>query len=265
MIRWLPLAVVVLAQIAYPLAPGDIRAPLVVLTVAAGYAASVGHAFSTRGTRVGAALVVITTGGGLAVEAIGVATGVPFGEYRYGDALGPKLLGVPLVIPLAWTWIAWPAWLVAGQLVAGRLVAGRLGAGRLGAGSARAARIVVAGTGLAAWDLFLDPQMEAEGYWRWTAPEPVTLPGVPEIPVWNYVGWLFVSVLMMAALADTVGPRGAGVDRREDAPMLALFLWTYFSSIVAHAVFLGLPASAAWGALGMGLIAVPLTIGLLRR
>ncbi len=34
--------------------------------------------------------------------------------------------------------------------------------------------------------------------------------------------------------------------------MLALYLWTYASSVLAHAVFLGLPASAAWGALGMG-------------
>jgi putative membrane protein len=45
--------------------------------------------------------------------------------------------------------------------------------------------------------------------------------------------------------------------------MLALYLWTYYSSVLAHAVFLGLPASAGWGALGMGLIAVPLTVRLI--
>jgi putative membrane protein len=46
--------------------------------------------------------------------------------------------------------------------------------------------------------------------------------------------------------------------------MLALYLWTYASSVLAHAVFLGLPASAAWGGLGMGAVAVPLAVRLSR-
>ena len=33
--------------------------------------------------------------------------------------LGPKLAGVPLIIPLAWTWMAWPAWLAAVRLTGG--------------------------------------------------------------------------------------------------------------------------------------------------
>jgi putative membrane protein len=40
--------------------------------------------------------------------------------------------------------------------------------------------------------------------------------------------------------------------------MLALYLWTYFSSMLALAVWLDLTAAAAWGALGMGLVALPL-------
>ncbi len=46
--------------------------------------------------------------------------------------------------------------------------------------------------------------------------------------------------------------------------MLALYLWTYASSVLAHAVFLGLPASAAWGAAVMGLVALPLAVRLWR-
>ena len=46
--------------------------------------------------------------------------------------------------------------------------------------------------------------------------------------------------------------------------MFALYLWTYFSSVLAHAVFLGLPASALWGAAGMAVVAVPLAVTLLR-
>lgn len=243
MARWLPLATLIVAQVAYPLVAGEARAALVVITVVLGYVASVGHAFATRGPRVGIALVAVTTGGGFAIEAFGLATGFPFGRYEYGPALGPRLLNVPLVIPLAWTWMAWPTWLSAGAV-------------------ARSAwgRVLLAGVGLAAWDLFLDPQMVAEGYWRWTAPS-LTLPGVDDIPVVNYVGWLAVALLMMVALARVAPP--AGLDG--GAPMFVLYLWTYISSVVAHAVFLDLPASAFWGGLGMGALALPLAVRLTRR
>ena len=239
---WGPLAALVLVQIGYPLVGGSTRAWFVVVTVVLGYAASVLHAVTTRGWRTGLILVLVTTGGGFAVEALGVATGVPFGSYVYSGALGPRPLGVSWVIPLAWTWMAWPAWLAAGRLAQGRL-----------------ARALTAGYALAAWDVFLDPQMVAEGYWRWADPHPA-LPGVPGIPVGNYLGWLAVGIVLMALLALDPGARAGG----PDAPMLALYLWTYASSVLAHAVFLDLPASAAWGAAAMGLVAVPLAVTLWR-
>ncbi|GAA1037665.1 carotenoid biosynthesis protein [Virgisporangium ochraceum] len=238
---WLLLAALVLLQIGYPLTSGSTRAGLVTVTVVAGFVLSVGHAAVTRGPRVAAVLVVVTCVGGLATEALGVATGFPFGHYDYGDTLGGKVLGVPWVIPLAWTWMAWPAWLAAGVLASTRVV-----------------RVLVAGVGLAAWDLFLDPQMVAERYWTWSGAF-AGLPGVPEIPVRNYLGWLLVAVVMMALLSS-VPPTSPA-----DGPMHALYLWTYCSSVLAHAVFLGLPWSALWGGLGMGLVAVPLGVRLWRR
>jgi uncharacterized membrane protein len=239
---WALLGALVLTQICYPLTEGRARAACTVLTVVLGYLLSVSHAGLTRGARAAGALVAVATLGGWAVEAVGVATGFPFGTYDYAGTLGPKLLGVPLIIPLAWTWMAWPAWLAADRLT-----------------RSPAARIAVAAAGLAAWDLFLDPQMVAEGYWTWRSPTPA-LPGVPGIPVGNYLGWLGFAVLLMAALSRAV-PDHPG----DDGPMLALYLWTYGSSVLAHAVFLGLPASAAWGALGMGAVAVPLAVRLARR
>jgi len=47
--------------------------------------------------------------------------------------------------------------------------------------------------------------------------------------------------------------------------MLALWFWTYASSVLAHAVFLGLPASALWGGVLMGAVVLPLVIPLGRR
>jgi putative membrane protein len=234
----------VLAQIVYPLTSGSDRDRLTVATVLLFVTASVIHALTTRGVRVAAVLVAVTAGGGLAVEAVGTATGFPFGAYTYGESLGPTVLGVPLVIPLAWTMMAWPAWLVAVRLVRWAGVAGTLG------------RIVVAGWALASWDVFLDPQMVAAGHWTWESPD--------GIPLTNYAAWLGVALMMMALL-DRVGVRSRGVHSGPDAPMYALYLWTYASSILAHAVFLDLPSSAAWGALAMGPVAVPLAVTLWRE
>ncbi|MFI5914952.1 carotenoid biosynthesis protein [Dactylosporangium sp. NPDC051541] len=249
---WILFGALVLAEIGYPLTEGRARTALVVATVVLGYVISVAHAWLTRGRRTAVALILITTGGGFLVEAVGRATGYPFGDYDYTAALGPRLLGVPLAIPLAWTWMAWPAWTAAGRITTNRI-----------------AKIAVAGVGLAAWDLFLDPQMVSQGYWQWHTTTPA-LPGVPGIPLTNYLGWLIVATALMALLHITEKyDKGESYGRREksepsDAPMHAMYLWTYASSILAHAVFLGLPASAAWGAAGMGLVAIPLAVRLWR-
>jgi uncharacterized membrane protein len=241
---WALFGALVLTQICYPLTDGGLRADLTVLTVLLGYLLSVSHALLTRGVRAAAALVATATLGGFAVEALGVATGFPFGTYDYSGQLGPKLLGVPLIIPLAWTWMAWPAWLAALRLTGSTV-----------------GRVLLAAAGLAAWDLFLDPQMVAEGYWTWRSPTPA-LPGVPGIPIGNYLGWAGFAVLLMAVLAYA-SKTSAGV--ASDAPMLALWFWTYASSVLAHAVFLGLPASAAWGGVIMGAVVLPLAVKLGRQ
>jgi uncharacterized membrane protein len=241
---WAALAALVLAEIGYPLVGGAVRARLVVVTVVIGYAISVAHAAMSRAA---VPLILVTTGGGFAVEAVGVATGYPFGAYSYSDALGPRALGVPLVIPLAWTWMAWPSWLVAGRLVDGVL------------------RVPVAGLALASWDLFLDPQMVAEGYWVWRDPRPA-LPGVPGVPISNYLGWLVVATVLAAILRRwSIWSHSARLDGTISTNvMVVLYLWTYTSGVLAHAVFLGLPWSALWGGLGMGLVAVPLAVRLAR-
>ncbi|MET0493930.1 MAG: carotenoid biosynthesis protein [Actinoplanes sp.] len=236
----------VLTQICYPLTSGGVRAGFTVLTVVLGYLLSVSHALLTRGARAAGALVATATLGGFAVEAVGVATGFPFGTYDYSGQLGPKVLGVPLIIPLAWTWMAWPAWLAALRL-----------------STSRWRQVLIAAAGLAAWDLFLDPQMVAEGYWTWQSPTPA-LPGVPGIPVGNYLGWLGFAVVLMAVLSFASGLRAA-VPGGGDRPMLALWFWTYASSVLAHAVFLGLPASALWGGVLMGAVVIPLAVRLARE
>ena len=234
-------AVTVLLQIAYPLVSGDARDRLTVVTVLVFFLASTGHALLHRGARWTAAYVVVTAGTGLLAEAVGTATGVPFGQYDYAGSLGAKLLGVPVVIPLAWAMFAYPALLV-GQRLA-----------RTAVGAA-----VVGGFALASWDLFLDPQMVEAGHWRFTDVQ-ASLPGAAGIPLSNYLGWLLVAVVMVGVL-QLLGRRAA-----DDRLPAALFLWTYGSSVLANAAFFGRPGVALVGGLGMGLVAVPYALSLWRR
>jgi uncharacterized membrane protein len=242
-LRRLPIALAVatvLAQIAYPLVSGQPRDRLTVVTVVLFFLASTSHALVHRGAAWTGAFVVITTATGLVAEAVGTATGFPFGQYDYADSLGGKLLGVPVVIPLAWAMMGYPC-----LLVGRRLARSRAGAAVVGAWA------------LASWDLFLDPQMVQAGHWSWTDVE-LALPGAPGIPVSNYLGWLLVATLMMALLQAL--PRTPADDR---VPA-ALFAWTYLSSVLAFAVFFGRPAVAVLGGVGMGLVAVPYLLSLRR-
>jgi uncharacterized membrane protein len=231
----------VLLQIAYPVTGGEARDRLTVVTVAVFAAASVSHAAVHRGLRWAGLYTAVTAGLGLLAEAVGTATGFPFGAYDYTDSLGATLLGVPLVIPLAWAMFAYPCLLV-GQ----RLARTRPGAAAVG------------GWALASWDLFLDPQMVEAGHWRWTDVT-TSLPGSPDVPVSNYLGWVLVGVLMLGVLQ--LLPRRSADDR---VPA-ALFLWTYASSVLAFAVFFGRPVVALVGGVGMGLVAVPYALSLRRR
>ncbi len=239
---WVLVAAAVLVQIIYPLVPVAGRTTVTVLSVVVFCAASVADAARVAGARGAALLLVVAGGGGLLVEAVGVRTGLPFGEYAYTGTLGPQVLGVPAVVPLAWAMMAWPALVVARTLA------------RTALGTT-----LVGGAALAAWDVFLDPQMVAAGHWRWADPDP-GLPLVPGIPLTNYAGWVLVAVLMVGTLHRVLPDPG-----RPSAPAAALYLWVYGSSVLAHAAFFGLPGSALVGGIVMGLVAVPFALHLLRR
>ena len=230
---WILAAATILAQILYPLVEGDNRRTLTVVTVALFFLASATHALVWRGLAWTAAFLLVTVGGGLLVEAIGVRTGWPFGDYAYGD-LGATVFGVPWVIPLAWSMMAYPALVAARRLCRGSLSTPLVGA-----------------LGLAAWDLFLDPMMTAEGYWRFTTDGAATLPNVPDVPLSNYAGWYLVAFAMMLLL-DRLPERHVP----EGQPAL-LFLWTYFSSVLANLVFFDRPYVALYGAVAMGAVAIP--------
>jgi putative membrane protein len=239
--RLLPWAVraaglLVVLQMAYAFVPDRHAGWATALVVAAFLAASL----LAAAARSGVVYAVAIAGTGLVVgavaEAVGVATGAPFGDYAYTDRLGPRLLDVPLVVPLAWAMMAYPAWRLAETLSAGR-----------------AARVLLAALALAAWDVALDPQMVGFGFWTWPGGGPYE-----DIPLSNFAGWLAVGLVLFALWA-LLEPRRAPhrPGPVADGLGLLLYAWTWLGETVAHLVFWGRPAVALATFACMGALAVP--------
>lgn len=250
-LAWILLAATIGVQIAFPLTGGG-TLPLTVASVLLLASASLVHVAATRGAAAAVALAVVAGGGGLIAESVGVSTGFPFGTYEYTDGLGLKVLGVPVLVPLAWIMMSWPALVVTRRLVRAMGIAGR---------RVRPATAVLGAYALTAWDVFLDPQMVDQGNWVWRYPTP-SLPGVADIPLTNFAGWLLVSFLIVGMLDLLIrrdDPYATGSSGMDAVPITA-YLWTYFSSVMAHAVFFGRPSVALTGGLLMGVIAIPLLV-----
>lgn len=169
---------------------------------------------------VAAAIVIVGT---TVLERAGTATGVPFGDYRYTDALSPRVAGVPLAVVLAWWAMAVPAREVAARIV--------------GAGPAR---VAIGAVALTAWDVMLDPQMVVEGYWVWEGG------GLwRDVPLSNYGGWLVASAVVMVALDRLLPGPGRSI------PLLALYTWWAVMQTLGFLFFFGDPLVGVVGGLCM--------------
>ncbi len=219
----------VLGNIIYALTDGRTRVLATVFSVLAFCAAALLHAASESGRALGAVVIGCILFGFFA-ELIGDRIGFPFGSYDYTDGVWAQLAGVPVVVPLAWAMMGWPAF------VAARF----FGQPLLGAGI------------LAAWDLFLDPQMVGEGHWTWAKS---SWPTVNGIPISNTIGWLAVSAVMMLILDQLVGHP---IDF-EGLPLLVL-VWTWFSSIVGNLLFFNNPGVVIAGGLFFTLALAPVAL-----
>jgi uncharacterized membrane protein len=245
---WVPAVLLVLTAIAYPLtdAGGAVRDAVSWTIVLLGSAVSVVHATASRGARTGAGVLLVTAATAVVFESVGLATGFPYGEYSYSDDLGPTLLGVPFLVPLAWLMMAWPSWLLARRLTRDVRPTRR-----------RAVRVAVAAAVFAAWDVVLDPQMVQAGYWTWAHPRP-SLPGIDTVPLTNLAGWLLAGLVLMTLLDLLVARTALEPPRTGDGAPLLVLGWMTLGGAVAHAGWLGLPGSAAWGVL----LAVPVLAAL---
>jgi uncharacterized membrane protein len=230
-VQWVAFGGAAAAMIATPLLPkgGRARAHLANTVVGGLAGTALAAALRRWGPARTAAAFGTVTAATLAVERFGTSTGLPFGRYGYTDRLPPRVAGVPVAVPLAWFAMALPS----------RAVAERL----LGERSPAAARVAAGSALLTAWDLFLDPQMTAEGYWRWERPGKYR-----GVPLGNYAGWLVTSAAVQGLL-ETLLP--ACAPRTGTSDLAAVYAWMAVMSTVGFAVFFGDPLVALVGGAAM--------------
>ena len=125
---------------------------------------------------------------GLLSEVIGVNTGKLFGQYEYGRVMGPKFMGVPLVIGINWFVITYGCGILASWLISNIF---REKMETLD-GHHQIIMIALMGSGLAvAFDWLLEPVAIKLGFWSWM--------GSGQIPAFNYMSWFLVSLLILMA------------------------------------------------------------------
>jgi bisanhydrobacterioruberin hydratase len=130
---------------------------------------------------------------GFSAEVIGVNTGWLFGDYTYGGVLGVKLKGTPLLIGINWFLIVYCCGITINTLLT--LLSQRLSADtEKPAPSVKALSVIVDGATLAVFfDWLMEPVATRLGYWSWAG----------EIPIFNYLCWFIISLLLLAIFQFT--------------------------------------------------------------
>lgn len=105
------------------------------------------------------------------IEAVGVNTGHLFGEYTYGDTLGPKLFETPLIIGVNWLILLYCTWELTGRW------------------NLKGAFRILAGAGIMVlYDVILEPSAISHNMWQWPA---------GYVPLQNYLAWFLYSALAL--------------------------------------------------------------------
>ncbi len=157
------------------------------------------------GPRQAALGVLAVAAFGYAIETIGVVTGLPYGSFYYGDALGGRLFGlVPYLLPLSYA----------------PLVIGAVAASWSPGSPRRALWIARSALLLTLMDGVLDPGAASLGFWVWPAGG-----AYYGVPLSNYVGWLLSGALAAALLLAAGRWRGTPLPGLLDSAVVALAFW----------------------------------------
>jgi len=106
---------------------------------------------------------------GMIAEWIGVHTNLLFGDYQYGDNLGPSFFGVPIIIGFNWVMLCIISGAIATYFNTHWIVKALIGTFLM-----------------LSLDMLIEPIAIISDYWVWNG----------EIPVSNFIGWFFIALLI---------------------------------------------------------------------
>ncbi|GAL75923.1 conserved protein [Nonlabens ulvanivorans] len=141
---------------------------------------------------------------GMIVEWLGVHTGSLFGDYFYGDNLGPKLDGIPYLIGVNWAILAFISHSISQSYIKNIT-----------------AQIFSAAGLMVILDFFLEHICDYAGYWHFNG----------GAGWWNYICWFIVASILHAVLAHykLKGDRNTSLHLYTAQLIFALGLWIIIS------------------------------------
>jgi putative membrane protein len=126
---------------------------------------------------------------GFVVEYSGANTGLIFGHYTYGNILGIKIFGVPLIIGFNWFIVMYCAG-VATHFYEDKMLRRIAAKGLTIQSNVQKISFVIDASLLAVFfDWIMEPVAGKLGFWQWEG---------GDIPFYNYVCWLVISALLLA-------------------------------------------------------------------
>ena len=152
-------------------------------------------AFEQRKTSVIFALIAIVFGGYI-IEAIGINSGLLFGDYVYGEALGPKILNTPPIIGLNWLCIVIASSSLASYLIHKNFVL----------------QAFLAAALAVSMDFIIEPIAIQYKMWAWAG---------NQIPLSNYITW-FIFALFFALIYLNAQKK------RNPLGIVVYLLWIFF-------------------------------------
>ncbi len=126
---------------------------------------------------------------GLAAEISGVNTGAVFGDYTYGNVLGYKIKGVPLIIGINWFLIIYCCGISINTLLMKAInhISSNTGTKPM---ALKALSVIIDGATLAVFfDWVMEPVAVKLHYWQWG--------GDGAAPLYNYLCWFAISLPLL--------------------------------------------------------------------
>jgi putative membrane protein len=136
---------------------------------------------------------------GMTVEAVGVKTGLLFGIYEYGENLGFKIIGVPILIGVNWVVLTFLTATVSKRFISNKWLAIFCGAFLM-----------------VLLDVFIEPIAPIFDFWSWE---------LGFAPIRNFVDWFIVSLIMQVIVRNELPEESASFPIHHLASQFVFFIF----------------------------------------